>query len=89
MNNALLDIYMKFDNAHDIWNALEKKYGGDDARSKRYTVSKWPNFHVEDDKPIIDQIHEIENLCSTMASKGPKICDVTLAIVLSEKLPSS
>jgi hypothetical protein len=89
MSNTLLDIYMGFNHARDIWDALEKKYGTDDAGTKRYCVSKWLAFQVQDDKPIIDQIHAYENICIAMAAEGLSICDITLAIVLIEKLPPS
>ena len=89
MSNSLLDIYMGFYHAKDIWDALEKKYGTDDAGTKRYCVSKWLSFQVVDDKPIIDQIHAYESICINMAAEGLSICDTTLAIVLIEKLPPS
>ncbi|XP_056698330.1 uncharacterized protein [Spinacia oleracea] len=89
MSNVLLDIYMGYNHARDIYDGLEKKYGTDDAGTKRYCVSKWLGFQVEDDKPIIDQIHAYENICIAMAAEGLSICDITLAIVLIEKLPPS
>ena len=58
MSKSLLDIYISFNLAKDIWDALERKYGNDDAGTKGYCVSKWLNFQVEEDKSIIDQIHE-------------------------------
>ena len=64
---------------------LTKKYGGGDAGSKLYAISRWLNFNIEEDKSIVNQIHEYKNLCSTITSKGLKICDVTLAIALIEK----
>ncbi|XP_021730534.1 uncharacterized protein LOC110697470 [Chenopodium quinoa] len=89
MSNTLLDIYMGFFHAKDIWDALEKKYGTDDAGSKRYCVGRWLSFQIVDNKPIIDQIHAYENVCISMAAEGLSICDNTLAIVLIEKLPPS
>ncbi|XP_056695382.1 uncharacterized protein [Spinacia oleracea] len=89
MSNALLDIYMGYNHARDIWDGLAKKYGTDDAGTKRYCVSKWLDFQVEDDKPIIDQINDYENICIAKAVEGLGICDITLAIVLIEKLPPS
>ncbi|XP_021734975.1 uncharacterized protein LOC110701670 [Chenopodium quinoa] len=69
MSNNLLDIYMSFYHARDIWDDLEKKYGTDDASTKRYCVSKWLSFQVVDDKPIIDQIHAYENVYINMAAE--------------------
>ena len=84
-----LTIYMKYESTKDIGDALNKKYGGDDARSKRNAINREISFKIEEDKSIIDQIQEYENLCSTITSEGLKICDVILAIALIEKLPPS
>lgn len=54
MTNALLDIYRKYDSAKGNWDALDKKYGNDDAGSKHYTISKWLKCEVDDDRPIVD-----------------------------------
>ncbi|XP_021771811.1 uncharacterized protein LOC110735947 [Chenopodium quinoa] len=90
MSNNLLDIYMGFYHAKDIWDTLEKKYWTDDnVGTERYCVSKWLSFQVADDKPIIDQIHAYENVCINMTAKGLSFYDITLAIFLIEKLPPS
>jgi len=39
MSNALLNIYMKYEFVKHNWDALNKKKGGDDARSKHYAIS--------------------------------------------------
>ncbi|XP_056688275.1 uncharacterized protein [Spinacia oleracea] len=66
MSDAFLDIYMGYNHARDIWDALDKKYRSIDGGTKRYCVSKCLGFQVEDDKPMAD-----DGLCS---------CDITLAI---------
>lgn len=43
-------------------------------------------FQVEDEKPTIDQIHAYENICIAMAIEALCICDITLTILLIEKL---
>ncbi|KAL0317130.1 UNVERIFIED_CONTAM: hypothetical protein Sangu_2127300, partial [Sesamum angustifolium] len=62
---------------------------GDDAGRKKYVVGKWLQFHMTDDKPIMDQVHEYENLVADVLSEGMKMCDVLQANVLLEKFPSS
>ena len=42
-----------------------------------------------DDKPIMDQIHEYENLVADVLSEGMKMCDVLQANVLLAKFPPS
>ena len=69
MSNALLNIYMKHEFVRDIWDALNKKYSGDDVGSKHLAISRWLNFKIKGDKSIIDWIHEYENLYSSVAPK--------------------
>lgn len=46
-------------------------------------------FIMVDDKPIMDQVHEYENLTSEVLSEGMKMCDILQANVLLEKFPPS
>ncbi|KAL0433511.1 UNVERIFIED_CONTAM: hypothetical protein Slati_2685400 [Sesamum latifolium] len=39
------------------------------------------------DKPIMDQVHEYENLVADVLSEGMKMCDILQANVLFEKFP--
>ncbi|KAL0437603.1 UNVERIFIED_CONTAM: hypothetical protein Sradi_0468200 [Sesamum radiatum] len=85
MNNALFDLFVKQKSAKEIWSTLETRYGGDDAGRKKYVVGKWLKFHMVDDKPIMDQVHEYENLVADVLSEWMKMCDVLQANVLLEK----
>ncbi|KAL0325029.1 UNVERIFIED_CONTAM: hypothetical protein Sradi_5072200 [Sesamum radiatum] len=89
MNNILFDLFVNQKSAKEIWNTLETRCGGDDAGRKKYVVDKWLQFHMTDDKPIMDQVHEYENLVAGVLSEGMKICDVLQANVLLEKFPPS
>ncbi|KAL0323220.1 UNVERIFIED_CONTAM: hypothetical protein Sangu_1941300 [Sesamum angustifolium] len=40
-----------------------------------------------DEKPIMDQIHEYENLVADVLSEGMKMCEILQANVLLEKFP--
>ncbi|KAL0319909.1 UNVERIFIED_CONTAM: hypothetical protein Sradi_5252400 [Sesamum radiatum] len=62
MSNTLFDLFVNQKSAKEIWETLETRYGGDDAGRKKYVVGKWLQFHMTDDKPIMDQVHEYENL---------------------------
>ncbi|KAL0320415.1 UNVERIFIED_CONTAM: hypothetical protein Sradi_5303000 [Sesamum radiatum] len=87
MSNTLFDLFVNQKSAKEIWNTLETRYGGDDAGRKKYVVGKWLQFHMVDDKPIMDQVHEYENLVADVLSEGMKMCDVLQANVLLEKFP--
>ncbi|TYK30642.1 ty1-copia retrotransposon protein [Cucumis melo var. makuwa] len=72
----------------DIWSTLESRYG-DDAGRKKYVVGKWLQFRMTDDKPVVEQIHEYENLVANVLSEGMKMCKILQANVLLEKFPLS
>ncbi|XP_075074780.1 uncharacterized protein LOC142162334 [Nicotiana tabacum] len=46
------------------------KYGVDDAGKKKYVVGKWIKFQMVDDKPIIEHVHECENLTADVLNEG-------------------
>ncbi|KAL0443935.1 UNVERIFIED_CONTAM: hypothetical protein Slati_2116200 [Sesamum latifolium] len=89
MSNTLFDLFVNQKSAKKIWNTLETRYEGDDAGRKKYVVGKWLQFHMTDDKPIMDQVHEYENLVADVLSEGMKMCDTLQANVLLEKFPPS
>ena len=89
MTTSLYMIHSKSKNAKDIWDALKSKYGTDDFGTKKYACSRWLNFRMTDDKPVLDQVHEYENLCADIIAEGMKFCDQFQANCLLEKLPPS
>nr|XP_016490652.1 PREDICTED: uncharacterized protein LOC107810387 [Nicotiana tabacum] len=52
---------------------LGKKYGVDDEGKKKYVVGKWIKFQMVDDKPIMEQVHEYENLTADILNEGMKM----------------
>ena len=42
-----------------------------------------------DDKPIMEQVHEYENLVTDILTEGMKMCEFLQANFLIEKLPES
>ncbi|KAL0345619.1 UNVERIFIED_CONTAM: hypothetical protein Sradi_4393200 [Sesamum radiatum] len=87
MSNTLFDLFVNQKSAKEIWETLETRYGGDDAGRKKYVVGKWLQFHMTDDKPIMDQVHEYENLVADVLSEGMKMCDTLQANVFGEISP--
>ncbi|KAH6775582.1 multidrug resistance-associated protein 10 [Perilla frutescens var. hirtella] len=73
MTNSLFDLLVNTRSAKLIWETLEKKYGGDDAGKRKYVVGKWLQFRMVDDKSIMEQLHEYENLTAAVLNEGMKI----------------
>ncbi|KAL0423237.1 UNVERIFIED_CONTAM: hypothetical protein Sradi_0858500 [Sesamum radiatum] len=89
MTNTLFDLFVNHKSAKTSWNTLESRYGGDDASRKKYVVRKWLQDQIVDGKPIMDQIHEYENLVANVLNEDIKMCEILQANVLLEKLPPS
>ncbi|GAA0152025.1 hypothetical protein LIER_10612 [Lithospermum erythrorhizon] len=87
MVDNLFDLFMIHKYAKVIWEALEKKYGADDAGKKKYVVGKWLGFKMVDDKPTMDKVHVFENIYTDVTNEGMKSDDIFLANVLLEKFP--
>ncbi|KAL0451543.1 UNVERIFIED_CONTAM: hypothetical protein Slati_1132400 [Sesamum latifolium] len=87
INNTLFDLFVNQKSAKEIWYTLETRYGGDDVGRKKYVVGKWLQFHMVDDKPIMDQVHEYENLVADILSEGMKMCDILQENILLKKFP--
>ncbi|XP_074313797.1 uncharacterized protein LOC141648991 [Silene latifolia] len=88
MVDNLFNIYCKAKTAKGIWDALGTKYGTDDFGTNKYTVARWLKFQITDGKPIMDQIHEYENMVSEIIGEGMVLCEYMQANVLIEKLSS-
>ncbi|XP_070010524.1 uncharacterized protein [Nicotiana sylvestris] len=89
MTNLLFDLFINYKSAKVIWDNLEKKYGADDAGKKKYVVGKWIKFQMVDNKPIMEQVHEYENLTADVLNEGMEMCEILQANVLVEKFPPS
>ena len=89
MSNPLFDLFVIFKSVKAIWTKLEAKYGLDNARKKKYVVSKWLQFRIMDDKLLIEQVHTYENMCAQVLAEGMKMYEILQANVLIENFPPS
>ena len=46
--------------AREIWEALENEYKTEDFGNKNYLVSNYFDFKMVGNKPILNQVHEIQ-----------------------------
>ena len=59
MSDTLFDVYQNDESAQEMWSLLETKYMAEDASSKKFLVSNFNNFKFDDNRPILEQFHEI------------------------------
>ncbi|GJW52759.1 DNA polymerase zeta catalytic subunit-like protein [Tanacetum coccineum] len=60
LDDSLYDIYSTFLTAREIWESLEKKYMTQVVGSKKFVVGKFLNFKMNDAKPVVKQVEELQ-----------------------------
>ncbi|GJV54440.1 pol polyprotein [Tanacetum coccineum] len=66
LDDSLYDIYSTFANARDIYESLEKKYKTLIACSKKFVIGKSINFKINDAKPVVKQVEELQIIVHEM-----------------------
>ncbi|GJS60297.1 retrovirus-related pol polyprotein from transposon TNT 1-94 [Tanacetum coccineum] len=89
LDDSLYDIYSTFATAREIWKSLEKKYRTQVACSKKFVVGKFLNFKMNDAKPIVKQVEELQIILHEMEVEGMGINSNFLVGSIIEKLPQS
>jgi hypothetical protein len=62
LSDQLCDIYMKYDVAREIWEALDRKYAESDAGRELYVNDQYHEYRMVDDRSIVEHAHEIQLL---------------------------
>ncbi|GKE12919.1 hypothetical protein Tco_1416470 [Tanacetum coccineum] len=72
-----------------IWKSLKKKYMTQVACSKKFVVGKFLNFKINDAKPVVKQVEELQIIIHEMKVEGMGINSNFIVGSLIEKLPQS
>ncbi|GJR96163.1 retrovirus-related pol polyprotein from transposon TNT 1-94 [Tanacetum coccineum] len=89
LDDSLYDIYSTFATAREIWESLEKKYKTQVACSKKFVVGKFLNFKMNDAKPVVKQVEELQIIVHEMEVEGMGINSNFFVGSIIEKLPQS
>ena len=73
----LYDYYTTISTAKEVWDAL----------SKKYTVSRYLQYQITDDRSVEAQSHEIQKTGHEISSEGISIDDQFQDAVIIDKLP--
>ncbi|ERN16725.1 hypothetical protein AMTR_s00183p00041560 [Amborella trichopoda] len=75
--------------AKELCAVLKIKYRKEDSSKKKYLLSRYLNFKITQENPILAQIHDFHIVTNELASNGIKL-DVTFHVrPIIDKLPSS
>ena len=58
MSDSLFDIYLNVETAKELWDSIETKYMIEDASNKKFLVSKFMGYKMNDVRPFMEQFHK-------------------------------
>ncbi|KAK3015547.1 hypothetical protein RJ639_006229 [Escallonia herrerae] len=90
LTDTFYDMYeVKYVNitAKELWDDLYSKYKMEDAKNKKFLISKLFDFRMIDSKSIITQIHELQMLMNLIISEGHSLDKSFQVSTIISKLP--
>nr|KAJ0194771.1 hypothetical protein LSAT_V11C700357350 [Lactuca sativa] len=84
LSDRLYDIYVPVKDLRELWSTLELKYKSHEEGTNKYLVSKYLEFQMADDKPIMEQV--MVNKLNVLSISIPELFQVGAIIA---KLPPS
>ncbi|XP_019198081.1 PREDICTED: uncharacterized protein LOC109191863 [Ipomoea nil] len=89
MSDTLFDIYQYEESSKDLWDVLEAKYISEDASSKKFLVSEFNDYKMVDNRPVMEQFHEIVRILGQMRQHDMHMDDSIAIASIIDKLPPS
>ena len=87
--DSLFDMYAPMKHAKEIWDALETKYRTEDSGNKSYLVSNYFEYKMTDNKPILNQVHDLQLIVHQIIAEGIPIDEKFQVGAIIAKLPAS
>ena len=75
--------------AKELWKALEIKYQNEEASNRKFLISNYMNFRMNNDKSVVAQAHELQQIVGDLKAAGINLQDEFQVGVIVSKLPSS
>jgi len=89
LTSRLYDIISKLKSPKEIWAALKTHYKQEKSGSDHFLALKFFEYEITDNKPIMDQVHEIQMLISKLSDLDIKVPDSLQVGAVLSKLPPS
>ncbi|XP_023762314.1 uncharacterized protein LOC111910719 [Lactuca sativa] len=89
MSDALFDIHSESLYAKELWDTLKLKYITEDASSKKFLVSNFNNYNMDDSKSVTEQYNELLGICGQFKLHRMNIDESIDVSTIIDKLPSS
>ncbi|XP_023749432.1 uncharacterized protein LOC111897715 [Lactuca sativa] len=89
LSDRLYDLYSPIKDPKELWSALELKYKAHEEGTNKYLVSKYLEFHMVDDKPIMEQVHELQVMVNKLNALSISLPELFQVGAIITKLPPS
>jgi hypothetical protein len=89
LSDQLCDIYMHHTSAHELCDALDRKYAESDVGRELYVNDQYHEYKMVDDRSIVEQAHEIQLLVGELVYFGCVLPDMFMVGNIISKLPLS
>ena len=90
MSDELYDFYSSsYPSAKRICRSLQQKYDTEGAGSKKYTCSRYFKFQMMENKPVLEQVHDLQMIVHEIECEGVKVDPQMQVAAIIDKLPTS
>ncbi|KAM1613448.1 hypothetical protein EV1_001893 [Malus domestica] len=89
LSDCLYDMYAHIQSLKEIWEACELKYTTEKRGTDKFLMFKYYEFAMFDNKPILDQVHELLVLVSKLRELKIVIPDPMIVDAIMVKLPQT
>lgn len=89
LTDRLYDLYANIQSPREIWEALEHKYTTEKKGTDKFLMFRFYEFTLFDNKPILDQVHELLVLVSKLRELKIIIPDPMIVGAIMHKLPQT
>ncbi|KAJ9536585.1 hypothetical protein OSB04_un000234 [Centaurea solstitialis] len=89
LSDRLFDLYSPLTDPRELQKAFEQKYKIHEEGTDKYLVFKYIEFQMVDDKPIMEQVHELQVLVNKLNALSIPIVELFQVGAIIAKLPPS
>lgn len=89
LSDNLYDVYMKYTDPTELWDALERKYVVSEGGRLLYSCEQFFDFSIDAAKSVVSQAHDLQLLAGEIASLDCVLPDRFVAAGIIAKLPAS